>query len=448
MPTNTNRLSVFAVCEKCKEKLYLQVVLEELKAKSKGGIFKVEVPHRGHSTIFFLTTAKGRIQVRGQVTGDSIVGAIVASSHQRIPKEKAKDIDTLLTNFIGIVPEITCVLVLDREGTNIGIKPAPDIPDDKIDMMEVMVYQIIDGIIRSFDLTSLGTGVFELGYFRFVFARAGSDLSLVAISNIRVPTEQTLAYSLLAAEKLWRIMDDRSVTLDIPILDIEELPPSIKPKADQIRYLEIKPGNYLAKLAIVGDEAVGKTSLVRRFVENAFNEDYKATLGVNIMTKIVRFPDQETTMKLSIHDMGGQEQFARVRKAYFRGTHACFITFDITNRKSFVNVKSWYEQTRKYAGESTAIILLGNKIDLGEKRDIKADDIETFVHELQCPYIETSAKTGENVEAAFSLISLFLCDRTEKRLKTGEQLPTLQEFTQRTIPREIIDALTKFEKHG
>ncbi len=447
MPTNSNRVSVFAVCEKCKEKLYLQVDLEELKEKSKGGIFKVEVPHKGHSTIFFLTIAKGRVQVRGQVTGDSIVGAIVASSQQRISKENAKDIDTLLTNFIGVVPEITCVLVLDKEGTNVGIKPAPSIPDDKIDMMEVMVYQIIEGIIRSFNLTSLGTGVFELGYFRFVFARAGPDLSLVAISNIRVPTEQTLAYSLLAAEKLWRIMDNRSVTLDIPVLDIEEHPPSVTQDAKRVRYLEITPGNYLAKLAIVGDEAVGKTSLVRRFVENAFEEDYKATLGVNIMTKTIKFPDAETTMKLSIHDMGGQTQFSRVRKAYFRGTHACFITFDVTNRKSFENVKDWYDQTMKFAGESTAIILLGNKIDQREEREIGANDITEFVQELKCPYIETSAKTGENVETAFSLISMFLCDRTEKRVKTIEQLPTLQEFIQREIPSEIMDALIKFEEH-
>lgn len=448
MPTNSNRLSVYTMCEKCKEKLYLQVDLEELKEKSKGGIFKVEVPHRGHSTIFFLTTAKGRVQVRGQVTGDSIVGAIVTSSKQRIPKEKAKDIDTLLTNFIGVVPEISCVLVLDEEGTNVGIKPAPSIPDDKIDMMEVMVHQIIEGIIRSFDLTSLGTGVFELGYFRFVFARAGPDLSLVAISNIRVPTEQTLAYCLMAAEKLWRIIDDRSVTLDIPVLDIEELPPSVKLDAEQIKYIEIAPGNYLAKLAVVGDKAVGKSSLVRRFVENAFEEDYKATLGVNIMSKTVKFPDEVTTMKLSIHDMGGQVQFSRVRKAYFRGTHACFITFDVTNRQSFENVKTWYDQTMKYAGESTAIILLGNKIDLAEERVIETDEIAEFVQELKCPYIETSAKSGENVEMAFSLISMFLCDRTEKRVKTVKQLPTLQEFIQGEIPREIMDAMTKFEEHG
>ncbi|MFX0195266.1 MAG: Rab family GTPase [Candidatus Hodarchaeota archaeon] len=447
MPTNSNKLSVFAVCEKCKEKLYLQVDLEELKKKSKGGIFKVEVPHRGHSTIFFLTKAKGRVQVRGQVTGDSIVGAIVASSQHQIPKEKAKDIDILLTNFIGIVPEITCVLVLDKEGTNVGIKPAPSIPDDKIDTIEVMVYQIIEGIIRSFDLTSLGTGVFEIGYLRFVFARAGPDLSIVAISNIRVPTEQTLAYSLLAAEKLWRIMDDRSVTLDIPVLDIEELPPNEKLEAERIRYLEITPGHYLAKLAIVGNEAVGKTSLIRRFVEKAFEEDYKATLGVNIMTKTIKFPDEETTMKLSIHDMGGQEQFARVRKAYFRGTHACFITFDVTNRESFENVKSWYEQTIKYAGESTAIILLGNKIDLEEERVIEENDIAEFIREFKCPYIETSAKTGDNVDTAFSLISMFLCNQTEKSIDTLEQLPTLQEFLQGEIPHDIMNTLTKFEEH-
>ncbi len=419
--------SIVAVCKECNQKVDLEVDLDEMRRYSKGGIYKFEVSHSGHSTIFFITPTEENLQVRGQVTGESIVEDIMDLSRGQIPEEKAKDIDLILTNFIGVVPEIELVCILDNEGTTIGCKPVAGLPNVKIDRMKIMVHQILEGVTKSFDLISLGTDVFDVGYLRFVFAKAGPDLIIVAISKIHVSADQTLAYCYLAAEKLWRIMDSRSVDLDIPILDVEG-PIFAKPDSEQIKYLGIKCDHYLAKLAIVGNASAGKTSLVRRFVENAFDTDYKSTLGVNIMTKTVRFPDEETEMMLTIHDMGGQEQFDRVRKTYFSGTHGCFIVFDVTNRKSFEDVKEWYTQATQYAGLNVSIILLGNKVDLTDERVVSHEEVAALVRELGCPYIETSAKSGENVETAFSLITLFLCDKTEKFLEPTPKIEKAFSF--------------------
>ncbi len=434
--------SVYTICEKCQEKLYLQVDSEEMQQKMKGGIFKVEVPHAGHSTIFFLSITQDRIQIRGQVTGDSIVEAVIAPTKSQIPQDKVADIDKLTSNAIGMIPGVDCVFVLDNKGETIGIKHCAGLTRLKIDTFEIMIHQILEGMTRSFDLTTLGTGVFELGNTRFVVAKAGPTLSIVLISDIRIPTEQLLAYSLMVAEKLWRIMDGRRVTLDIPRLEIDDSD-IVNPNPGQLTILGITPGSYLAKLAIVGDEAVGKSSLVRRFIDNAFSIDYKVTLGVNISTKTIQFPDTKTKLKLTIMDMGGQDQFFRVRKAYFRGTSACFVVFDVTNRQSFDHLKTWIEHIMEYAGSSTSLILIGNKSDLVNEIVVPNDEIANLIRELGCPYIETSAKTGDNVETAFTLISMSLCDRSEKLIPI-EQVLTMEQFLNKeTLPTEIIDAIGK-----
>jgi small GTP-binding protein len=307
---------------------------------------------------------------------------------------------------------------LDQNGELIGIKSKLGYSDNEIKRIKTFIRQMNQGIAKSI---SLKTNVFEMGLLRFVFVKAGPELSFVSITKKQGPPEQTLSYSYLAAEKLWRIMDGRSVVLEIPIFDaLSVIDTTDQPLTSDIRHFDIKPDQYLAKLTIVGDEKAGKTSLVRRYISNTFSHDYKSTIGINILTKLVRFPDEETTMMLAIHDMGGQDIFASVRKAYFRGTHACFIVFDVTNRKSLENVKKWYDETMQYAGESTAIILLGNKSDLHDERVISHEDVREMIQELEITYIEVSARTGVNVESAFSLITLFLCDFREDQIKPPE----------------------------
>ena len=195
---------------------------------------------------------------------------------------------------------------------------------------------------------------------------------------------------------------------------------------------------------MVGNESVGKTSLTHRFVEGIFETDYKPTIGVNFMTKTIKLAGQGTKITYTISDMGGQEKFARVRRTYYRGAHASFIIFDLTNRTSFEAVKKWYQETIDYAGRSTAIIIIGNKADLVDQRVIETEEAVELVRDLNCTYVETSAKTGENVVAVFNLIAMYLVERSEKYLEgtDGSDFIVEEYLKGRALPADMLDQLT------
>ncbi|MFQ5820175.1 MAG: GTP-binding protein [Candidatus Heimdallarchaeota archaeon] len=444
--TSSSKKTVVAICNRCKEKLRINIELEEIKQSLKGGLCSLEVPHGdlndAHSTIFYLSLSGDRVQIRGQVTADSIAESIRASSSWDINMEQAETIDQLLKNFIGVVSGVEMIVISDRDGKTTGLKSVAGIGRMRIAQIEKIITQILTGVAKSFKATPMGTSVFEMGDLRIVFVRGGPLAIITVCSTMTVSTESVLAYTYLTAEKLSEILEGHQVTVEIPLLEISE---SIEPeeKVTGIRYLKVVPDKYLAKLTLVGNESVGKTSIVRRYVKNTFKKDYKPTIGINIMSKTVKFPDQETRVKFSIHDLGGQEQFARVRKSYFRGAHACFIVCDVTDRASFEAVKDWYQETLDYAGLSTIILIIGNKVDLVDQRVVETEEAVELAHNLGCTYFETSAKTGENVAAAFSVIALFLVERMERRIKGEEpQKINLEEYLKgRAFPAKMMDEI-------
>ena len=169
-------------------------------------------------------------------------------------------------------------------------------------------------------------------------------------------------------------------------------------------------GTYRFKFIIIGDHYVGKTSIVRRYVDRRFSKDYRATIGINIITHSFDFFENE--INLSLWDIGAQQYFKRFRRTYYMGSQAAFIVFDLTNRESFENVKIWFDELINFLGRmDLPIVIVGNKTDLKEKREISYEEGVSLVTELaekgvsKISYIETSALTGENINDAFSLIS-------------------------------------------
>ena len=443
----SSKKTVLVVCNRCKERLQIEVDLDEIQRSRKGGLFSVEVHHgesgKPHSTIFYLSLAADQVQVRGQVTADSIAESIRTSSGWDISAEQADAIDQLLKNFIGLIPEIEMVFVSDIEGKTTGLKAGAGISRMRIAQIETIVNQIISGVAKSFQSTPMGTSVFEMGDIRFVFVRAGPQAMITVVSDLTASTESVLAYAYLTAEKLARILEGELVSVDMPLLEIQARGETEK-RGNGIRYLVVRPGSYVAKLVMVGDEGVGKTSLVQRFVENTFTTDYKPTIGVSIMTKTVKLTGQETQIQFSISDLAGQEQFARVRRSYFRGAHASFIVYDVTSRASFEAVKPWYKETLDYAGRSTIVIIIGNKADLTDQREVKTEEALELVRNMDCTYVETSAKTGENVAAAFSLTALFLVERAERVIegKSAQDFILEDYLKGRALPAEMIEKIT------
>jgi len=161
---------------------------------------------------------------------------------------------------------------------------------------------------------------------------------------------------------------------------------------------------YVFKIIILGSGAVGKTSLLYRFVENKFSYKYKMTIGADFLSKIIEAcPKPGNTVKFQIWDIGGQDEYKFLRRSFFEGANGALLVFDLTRWRTFEELGEWYSDLQKFAGEKTPFILIGNKIDIiqEENKTYDKESPEIFAKKRKTYFIETSAKTGENVEDAF-----------------------------------------------
>lgn len=165
------------------------------------------------------------------------------------------------------------------------------------------------------------------------------------------------------------------------------------------------------KIILIGPGSVGKTSLVNRFVHNKFSSSYKMTMGVDMLNK--RLDIDGNNILLNMWDIGGQERFKYMRRNYYRGTSGALLIFDLSRGYTYETLtKKWYSEMKKYVGK-VPFILIGNKVDLlpdiGETID--KNEAKKFAETEDSIYIQTSAKTGENVEEAFLELSEKLIKR-------------------------------------
>ncbi|XP_033361435.1 ras-related protein Rab-37-like isoform X1 [Bombus vosnesenskii] len=158
------------------------------------------------------------------------------------------------------------------------------------------------------------------------------------------------------------------------------------------------------KTILLGDSGVGKTSLLVQFDTGRFQPgNFAATVGIGFTNKVVVVDD--TSIKLQIWDTAGQERFRSVTHAYYRDAHALLLLYDVTNKTSYDNIRAWLSEIREHANEDVVIMLLGNKSDCGTERVVKREDGERLAQEYKVPFMETSAKTGLNVELAFLAVA-------------------------------------------
>jgi Ras-related protein Rab-11A len=168
---------------------------------------------------------------------------------------------------------------------------------------------------------------------------------------------------------------------------------------------------YDFKVVVIGDGAVGKTTLIRRHAKGKFEFDVMPTIGVDITSKYYRLPGDMLIM-LSVWDIAGQELFKRVRRVYYSGASAAVLVFDLTKPESFWRIKSWYVDLRDNLHQQIPTVLLGNKRDLVDKRAVMESEARDLADGYGFKYFETSAITGENVDKAFyTLIGQVMVDR-------------------------------------
>jgi len=161
---------------------------------------------------------------------------------------------------------------------------------------------------------------------------------------------------------------------------------------------------FVYKIVILGDAAVGKTSLISRFVEDSFSEDYRATLGANIIRKDVNL--EKARVRLIMWDLAGQEKYRVVRSMYFQGCEGALLVYDVTRYNTFDSINSkWLRDFKKYVKKKGVYVLIGNKTDLKHQRAIPTERGRELATKIKAShFIETSAKLGENIEEAFSLL--------------------------------------------
>ncbi|MFX1388510.1 MAG: Rab family GTPase [Promethearchaeota archaeon] len=160
--------------------------------------------------------------------------------------------------------------------------------------------------------------------------------------------------------------------------------------------------DYALKIIVIGPGAVGKSSLIRRFVENDFSFNYKFTIGVEISSKLVEFKKGLSAM-LTIWDIGGQDRFKILRRNFYDGTNGAFIVFDLSRAETFEKMKEWVADMNHLLDKEIPFIILGNKSDLIPKIGEILDQTgpKYFASENNSVYIQTSARLGDNVEKAF-----------------------------------------------
>lgn len=211
------------------------------------------------------------------------------------------------------------------------------------------------------------------------------------------------------------------------------------------------PWNYIAKLVCIGDSSTGKSSLTTRLCEGRFSSNHDVTIGVEFGSRIVPVgppanaelginagnadiqatakatkPEDQKKMKLSLWDTAGQETYKSVTRSYFRGASGALLVFDITRRNTFESVTDWLRDLKQIAEEGIVIVLVGNKLDLADettnldgktKRAVTRQEAEEWCQrEGIVKYVETSAKSGENVERAF----LEVAERIYQNIEAGK----------------------------
>ena len=157
------------------------------------------------------------------------------------------------------------------------------------------------------------------------------------------------------------------------------------------------------KVVLLGESAVGKSSLVLRFVKREFHEFQESTIGAAFLTQTIQMDD--TTVKFEIWDTAGQERYHSLAPMYYRGAQAALIVYDITSKESFLKAQNWVRELQRQASANIVIALVGNKLDLANKRAVDYNEAKSYADENNLLFRETSAKTAVNVNEVFTEIA-------------------------------------------
>ena len=176
----------------------------------------------------------------------------------------------------------------------------------------------------------------------------------------------------------------------------------------------MKSEYYQVKFIIIGDSFVGKTNIYYRFVKGDFKNDYEPTVVLNFLYQKIKIKDKNFTLQL--WDTAGSEQYKSVTRGYYSNSACCIFVYDITNEASFNSINDWVEEVKNNVDEKTNLILVGNKYDLSNERKITEDQGSALALQYNMKFIETSAKTGYNIDEIFKIACQQIYENIEKKV--------------------------------
>ncbi|EOA31355.1 hypothetical protein CARUB_v10014528mg, partial [Capsella rubella] len=175
---------------------------------------------------------------------------------------------------------------------------------------------------------------------------------------------------------------------------------------------------YLFKIVLIGDSAVGKSNLLSRFSRDEFDTNSKATIGVEFQTQLVEIEGKE--VKAQIWDTAGQERFRAVTSAYYRGAFGALIVYDITRSDTFESVKRWLQELHTHCDTAVAQMLVGNKCDLEDIRAVSVEEGKALAEEEGLFFMETSALDATNVDKAFEIVIREIFNNVSRKLLNSD----------------------------
>jgi len=343
----------------------------------------------------------------------------------------------LCDNFFNVNKDVEAIIVSDIDGLIIFGEKREDIDIEIISVLTSIVNPVLERIRDEFAFQQFGTASFDTKDHRLLFISVVNNATLSLVVDPSASLDKVTSYAYFLAEKIAQMLTTEKsgdqIQLNIPNFEYEaKRTDRLKNQIYQMRL--DRGGKFRFKFIIIGQHEAGKTSIVRRFVDNKFSHDYRATIGLNILSHSIEFLGN--AVKFSIWDIGAQKYFKRFRKTYYLGAQAAFIVFDLTNRDSYNVINEWFEEIDEFLNtEELPIVIVGNKSDLKEQRVVDYQEGVRITNELSekgvatVSYIETSALTGENIADAFRLISYHYIIKNK-------------EFEEERLKKDIISEIT------
>ena len=306
---------------------------------------------------------------------------------------KSELFNQLISNLMKISPEIRATTIVDRDGLIIHSQMRDEDTDEDIIAATTSVFDIfINRVKKDFGSAEDFVNLMTVDENKFVFAAAGPNAILTILAQQHASDIPLKVLGNHIAKQVCSILEGKQID--------PKIPPIVSAVAN-MRSGSLPTGDYQIKIIVLGSPSVGKTSLIRRFVDNKFKDSYVSTIGVDITRKTLPL-EENCIVSESLWDIGGQwNQLSPYRIRFYQGANFAFVVFDLTRKSTFENLQKWIDDLQKHTQTRIPLLLIANKADLTEEVDVDEELIKAFAEKLRCPYLITSALTGINVEAAF-----------------------------------------------